>query len=62
MQDVGVTEGGMWSFAEVCCQEGQHNAMSWNSRHLERGLGDGQHLPRPAEFRTRFHLAAVFCL
>lgn len=39
---VGNAEGGMWSFAEVCSQGDLHKAVSWNPRHLERGLGDRQ--------------------
>lgn len=59
--EVGATEGGSQSFVEVW-GGGQHKAMSWDPRHLERGLGDGQHLLGPAESRTSFHLATVFCL
>lgn len=57
-QDEGVTEGGIWSFAEVCCQEGQHKAVSWNSRHPERVLDDGQCLPGAAESRTCFSFSS----
>lgn len=37
---------------DVLAPEGQHEAMSWDSGHLERGLGDGQPLLRPAESRA----------
>lgn len=37
---------------DVLAPEGQQEAVSWDPRRLERGLGDGQPLLGPAESRT----------
>jgi len=53
---MGAAKSDMWLFAEVCWQEGQHKAVSWDPRRLERSLSDSQCLLGPAESRTPFHM------